>query len=410
MWLVGAGPGDPDLLTRKAERLIRAASVVFHDALIGPGILDLVPRSARLVPVGKRAGRHSSTQEEINALLVEAGLAGERVVRLKGGDPSVFGRSAEEVDALTQAGVPVHICPGITAASAAAASAGISLTLRGSAREVRFVTAQTRSGSADDLDWASLSSAESTLAFYMGRMAAPQIQRQLLAHGLASDTPVLVVSNVSLANEKLVQTRLDLLSIAIDDAANCDAAVILVGRAVRQRREAVRRAVDAVPQAIPDDGLRVVVTGAGVPASLSSLPATGSVGIHPDIPTASLPLVDVGQATSAPGKDFAGAGMLMTRKPGTFVDKIDFAAGAGAAFAVIVNNEGTDQRLIMRETGFAAIPAVLLGHDNGEALRAQVATNPAVPSDNDVHASHSLVRRPKARVCAGVRARDIASS
>ena len=138
------------------------------------------------------------------------------------------------------------------------------------------------------------------------------------------------------------------------------------------------RFTNAVPQAIPDDGLRVFVTGTGVPASLSSLPASGSVGIHPDIPTASLRLVDVGQSTSAPGKDFTGAGMLMTRKPGTFVDKIDLAAGAGAAFAVIVNNEGTDQRLIMRETGFVAIPAVLLGHDDGEALRAQVATNPAV--------------------------------
>lgn len=235
VWLVGAGPGDPDLLTRKAERLIRAASVIFHDALIGPGILDLVPRSARLVPVGKRAGRHSSTQEEINALLVEAGLAGERVVRLKGGDPSVFGRSAEEVDALTQAGVPVYICPGITAASAAAASAGISLTLRGAAREVRFVTAQTRSGSADDLDWASLSGAQSALAFYMGRTAAADIRRKLIAHGMAGDTPVLVASNVSLATEKLVHTRLDLLPVAIDAAAGSDAALILIGEAARPR-------------------------------------------------------------------------------------------------------------------------------------------------------------------------------
>ena len=138
------------------------------------------------------------------------------------------------------------------------------------------------------------------------------------------------------------------------------------------------RFTNALPQAIPDDGLRVFVTGTGVPASLSSLPASGSVGIHPDIPTASLRLVDVGQAISAPGKDFTGAGMLMTRKPGTYVEKISFAAGAGAAFAVIVNNEGTDQRTIMRDTGFVAIPAVLLGHDNGEVLRAQVATNAAV--------------------------------
>lgn len=246
VWLVGAGPGDPDLLTRKAERLIRAASVIFHDALVGPGILDLVPRSARLVPVGKRAGRHSSTQDEINALLVEAGLAGERVVRLKGGDPSVFGRSMEEVDALVQAGVPVHICPGITAASAAAASAGISLTLRGSARELRFVTAQTRSGRAEELDWASLSGGQSTLAFYMGRTAAPEIRRQLLAQGMAGDTPVLVASNVSLANEKLVHTRLDLLPVAIDAAAGGDAALILIGEAARPRASRENRRDEAM--------------------------------------------------------------------------------------------------------------------------------------------------------------------
>ena len=235
VWLVGAGPGDPDLLTRKAEGLIRAASVIFHDALIGPGILDLVPRSTRLVPVGKRAGRHSSTQDEINALLVEAALAGERVVRLKGGDPSVFGRSMEEVDALAQAGVAVRICPGITAASAAAASAGISLTLRGCAREVRFVTARTRSGRTEELDWASLSGSSSTLAFYMGRAAGPEIRRKLLAHGMAGDTPVLVASNVSLANEKLVHTRLDLLPMAIDAAAGSEAALILIGEAARPR-------------------------------------------------------------------------------------------------------------------------------------------------------------------------------
>ncbi len=138
------------------------------------------------------------------------------------------------------------------------------------------------------------------------------------------------------------------------------------------------RFTNASPHAIPDDGLRVFVTGTGLPASLSSLPASGSVGIHPDIPTSSLRLVDVGQSTSAPGIDATGAGMLMTRKPGTFAEKIGFAAGAGAAFAVIVNNEGTDQRILMTGTGFVAIPAVLLGHDDGEALRAQVATNASV--------------------------------
>jgi uroporphyrin-III C-methyltransferase len=235
VWLVGAGPGDPDLLTRKAERLIRAASVIFHDALIGPGILDLVPRSVRLVPVGKRSGLHSVGQAEINALLVAAALAGERVVRLKGGDPSIFGRATEEADALAKAGARVRICPGVTAASAAAAAAGVSLTLRGSARSVRFVTMQSRDGSMDHVDWASLADATTTLALYMGRAAAPEIRRRLIEHGLAVDTPVLIASDVSLPTESLAHTRLDLLPIAVDATSGSGPALILIGEAARVR-------------------------------------------------------------------------------------------------------------------------------------------------------------------------------
>ena len=147
VWLVGAGPGDPDLLTRKAERLIAAADIVFHDALVGPGVLALVPPSVELVSVGKRSGRHSKDQRTIDMLIVEAALVGKRVVRLKGGDPSIFGRSNEELEACHAAGVPVHICPGITAASAAAADLGLSLTLRGTAR--RLARASSRMDSPD---------------------------------------------------------------------------------------------------------------------------------------------------------------------------------------------------------------------------------------------------------------------
>ena len=245
VWLVGAGPGDPDLLTRKAERLIAAASVVFHDALVGPGVLDLIPPSVRRVPVGKRSSRHSRTQEAINTLLVKAALAGERVVRLKGGDPSIFGRSAEEIDALARYGTRVRICPGITAASAAVASAGVSLSLRGAARQVRFVTAQARAGEAIDLDWTSLADPNATLAFYMGRAAAPAICRNLIAHGLSPATPVLIAKDVSLPEERLVHTRLDLLPIAIGSAIG-GPALILIGDAVRARRTSdVNAIVDA---------------------------------------------------------------------------------------------------------------------------------------------------------------------
>ena len=233
VWLVGAGPGDPDLLTRKAERLIAAASVVFHDALVGPGVLDLIPEHVRRVSVGKRSGRHSRTQSAIDALLVEAALDGERVVRLKGGDPSIFGRSTEEIAALAKYGIRARVCPGITSASAAAASAGVSLTLRGSARQLHFVTAHARAGEPLDLDWPVLADSSGTLAFYMGRAAAADICRQLVLHGLDPTTPVLIAADVSLPNECLVHTRLDLLALAIDRAPGAGPALILVGEAVR---------------------------------------------------------------------------------------------------------------------------------------------------------------------------------
>lgn len=232
VWLVGAGPGDPDLLTRKAEGLIRCASVVFHDALVGPGVLALVPSGTRLVSVGKRSGRHSKDQRTIDALLVEAALAGERVVRLKGGDPSVFGRSMEELSACHAAGIPVHICPGITAASAAAASLGTSLTLRGRARRVTFVTAHTRAGQAPDMDWQSLADPQASLAIYMGKQAAGAVAKGLLAAGLAGDTPVAMVENASLPTERLFRTRLDLLTIAARTALGDGPALLLIGEVV----------------------------------------------------------------------------------------------------------------------------------------------------------------------------------
>ena len=229
VWLVGAGPGDPDLLTRKAEKLIRAASVVFHDALVGPGVLALVPQTTRLVSVGKRSGRHSKDQRTIDTLLVEAALQGERVVRLKGGDPSVFGRAMEELGACRSAGVPVHICPGVTAASAAAASLGTSLTLRGHARRVTFVTAHTRAGEGLDLDWKALADPQASLAVYMGKQAAGAVANGLLAAGMPGATPVAMVENASLPTERLFHTRLDLLAIAARTALGDGPALLLIG-------------------------------------------------------------------------------------------------------------------------------------------------------------------------------------
>lgn len=231
VWLVGAGPGDPDLLTRKAERLIEAASIVFYDALVGPGVLALIPAHVRRVPVGKRSGGHSKDQGSINDLLLAAAQDGERVVRLKGGDPSMFGRSAEEMAHLRACGVPVHVCPGITAASAAAASAGISLTLRGHARRLQYATAHAKAGERLDLDWAALADPDATLAIYMGRDAARSVVGELMAHGMPAHTPVLIAANVSLPEERLLFTRLDLLHLGVTSIASRDPTLLLIGEA-----------------------------------------------------------------------------------------------------------------------------------------------------------------------------------
>ncbi|KTE01956.1 uroporphyrin-III methyltransferase [Sphingopyxis sp. H038] len=245
VWLVGAGPGDPDLLTRKAIRLIERADIIFHDALVGPAVLDLIPAGVEHVSVGKRSGRHSKEQQEIDALLVAAAAANKRVVRLKGGDPSLFGRSTEEIAALHAAGYPVSVCPGITAASATAASAKISLSLRGVARDVRFVTAHSRRGAALDIDWNSLARCGSTLAFYMGRDAAPEIARGLIGAGMPGDMPVMIACNVSRADEQRLTTRLDLLGLATRALANDAPTLILVGAAVALAMPAKARATAA---------------------------------------------------------------------------------------------------------------------------------------------------------------------
>ncbi len=247
VWLVGAGPGDPDLLTRKAERLIGAADIVFHDALVGPGILDLVPDHVERVSVGKRSGRHSKDQGSINDLLLAAALAGRRVVRLKGGDPSVFGRSTEEMDHLTAHGVPVRVCPGITAASAAAASAAVSLTLRGLARKLTLVTAHARAGAPLDLDWAGLANPDATLAVYMGRAAAPEVARELIAAGRSPDTPVLIAVNVSLPQERMIRGRLASLAFLVRTISDDDPTLLVIGEAVGRgdRAEDQRAGADA---------------------------------------------------------------------------------------------------------------------------------------------------------------------
>jgi len=233
VWLVGAGPGVPELLTRKAERLLREASVVFYDALVGEGILDLAARDARRIYVGKRSGRHSKDQGSIDRLIVEAALAGERVVRLKGGDPSIFGRSTEELEACRLAGVPVRVCPGVTAASAAAAGLGASLTLRGKARKLVFLTAHTRADDRLDIDWRTVADPDATLAVYMGKSSAEALAAGLMKAGLPGSTPVALVEDASLPTERRFATRLDLLALSAKTALGDGPALLLIGEAMR---------------------------------------------------------------------------------------------------------------------------------------------------------------------------------
>ena len=232
VWLVGAGPGDPALLTRKAERLLGQADIVFYDALVGSEILALAVQ-AELVSVGKRAGRHSKDQASIDELIVRAAQEGRRVVRLKGGDPSIFGRSTEEIEACAAHGVPVRICPGITAASAAAASGIASLTLRGLARKLTFLTAHARAGEKLEHDWAALATGDATLAVYMGRVAAPEIARALIAAGRAPETPVMIAVDVSLPSERLIHGTLAALPFLVRTIADNDPTLLLIGEAVQ---------------------------------------------------------------------------------------------------------------------------------------------------------------------------------
>lgn len=232
--LVGAGPGDPDLLTVAAARAIAQADVILYDHLVGAGILDLARPGAKLICVGKRSGRHSHAQGEINALIEAQARTGRRVVRLKGGDPMIFGRAGEEIEHLEAAGVSVSVIPGVTAALGCASSAGISLTKRGVSRAVTFVTAHSREGDATEPDWARLADPKGTLAIYMGRDQARRVGRGLTAGGLAADTPVLAVENGCRPDERHHWTTLGVLA-EHGVPAGDGPTLLMVGRALAVR-------------------------------------------------------------------------------------------------------------------------------------------------------------------------------
>ena len=227
--IVGAGPGDPELLTLKAFRLIQQADIVFHDKLVSPEIMDMVRRDAERVPVGKSKGEHLVPQDGIHELMISAALEGKRVVRLKGGDPFIFGRGGEEVQALREAGIEAQVVPGISAAMGCAASAGLPLTHRDHAQTLTFVTGHARKGGVPDLDWPSLARPNQTVVVFMGVGTAQAISEKLVEAGLSGSTPVAVIENGTRKNEIRAYGALEELAEIIESNAIKGPALLVIG-------------------------------------------------------------------------------------------------------------------------------------------------------------------------------------
>ena len=231
VYLVGAGPGDPDLLTFKALRLMQQADVVLHDRLVSQPVLDLCRRDADFVYVGKARSDHAVPQEGINQLLVDYAKKGHRVLRLKGGDPFIFGRGGEEIEELSEAGVPFQVVPGITAAAGCSSYAGIPLTHRDYAQSVRFVTGHLKNNTAN-LPWSELVHDNQTIVFYMGLMGLPIICSELINHGMSPDTPMALVQKGTTRDQKVVIGTLDTMVETIKKQPVSAPTLIIVGQVV----------------------------------------------------------------------------------------------------------------------------------------------------------------------------------
>lgn len=234
VYLVGAGPGDPDLLTFRALRLMQQADVVVHDRLVSQPILDLCRRDADFIYVGKARADHAVPQEDINRLLVRLAQEGKRVCRLKGGDPFIFGRGGEEIEELAEAGIPFQVVPGITAANGCAAYAGIPLTHRDYAQSLRFVTGHLKEG-APELPWSELIHEHQTLVLYMGLTGLDHICRQLMQHGMAPDMPVALVSHGTTPQQQVVVGTLQDIAAKVAESGIHAPTLTIVGRVVELR-------------------------------------------------------------------------------------------------------------------------------------------------------------------------------
>ena len=244
IYLVGAGPGDPDLLTLRAARLIERAEMIVHDGLVSRQILSLSSPRARLISVAKSRARHTLPQDDINALLVREALAGHDVVRLKGGDPLIFGRGGEEAEFAAAHGVRVEIVPGVSAANGAAAAAQIALTHRDASSVVSFVAGQCKGLS--DQDWSGLAGKGRTLVIYMGVRTAPMIAEKLMGDGLAPDMPVAVIENAARPEMRVLRAPLAGLPVMVEREAVKSPALIVIGEVTaRETHDLVQTALEA---------------------------------------------------------------------------------------------------------------------------------------------------------------------
>ncbi|MBX7541147.1 uroporphyrinogen-III C-methyltransferase [Qipengyuania sphaerica] len=243
IYLVGAGPGDPDLLTLRAARLIERARIIVHDGLVDPAVLALAREDAELISVAKSRSKHTLPQDDINALLVRIARSGQDVLRLKGGDPFIFGRGGEEAEAAHAAGVRVEVVPGISAANGAAAAAKIALTHREASSIVSFVAGQCK-GLAEQ-DWAGLAGKGRTLVIYMGVKTAPQIAEKLMEDGLAPDMPIAVIENGARPEMRVLRAPLAGLPDLVEREAVVSPALIVIGEVTAREDALVRLAKEA---------------------------------------------------------------------------------------------------------------------------------------------------------------------
>lgn len=231
VYLVGGGPGDPDLISFRALRLMQQADVVVYDRLVAPPILEMTRRDAERIYVGKERDRHAMRQEKINQLLVDLAKQGKRVVRLKGGDPFIFGRGGEEIDSLSAEGIPFQVVPAVTAASGCAAYAGIPLTHRDYAQSVTFVTGHLKDGSVN-LNWQQLAQPQQTVVFYMGLVGLPVISQQLIKHGVPGDMPIALVQQGTTEQQRVFTGTLENIQQIVEQEKPKPPTLIIVGRVV----------------------------------------------------------------------------------------------------------------------------------------------------------------------------------